>query len=155
MKVQLVAVGNKMPSWVDQGYQEYAKRLPRELLPSLTEIPVGHRAKNINPSEAMAKESAAIRKAIPEQNFKIFLHTRGKAWSTPMFAQKLADWQMAGRDISFVIGGPDGYSSDCLALANATWCMSELTLPHPVVRIVFIEQLYRAWSILQNHPYHK
>lgn len=155
MKVQLVAVGNKMPGWVEQGYKEYSKRLPRDLNPQLVEIPVGHRGKNASISDAMTKESASILKAIPQQNIKVMLHTQGKSWSTEQLARNLADWQMTGRDVSFVIGGPDGFSDDCISQADLKWCLSDLTLPHPIVRIVFIEQLYRAWTILQNHPYHK
>ncbi len=159
MKVQLVAVGSKMPAWVQAGYSEYAKRLPKDLSPKLTELAIGHRpkagAKSGPVIQAMKSEGEAILGAIPKQTKKIMLDLSGKSWSTAQLAGNLADWRMNGDDIAFVIGGPDGISPECLAQADGKWCLSNLTLPHPLVRIVFIEQLYRAWTVLQNHPYHK
>lgn len=144
-----------MPAWVVAGYQEYAKRLPREMCPSIVEIPIGYRGKNSAVDDAMRHEGQAILQAIPEQNHKIMLDLQGKPWSTAQLAGQLAKWQMDGANLSFVIGGPDGYSQACIQQADSKWCLSNLTLPHPLVRILFIEQLYRAWTVLQNHPYHK
>lgn len=155
MKVQLIAVGTRMPSWVQSGYDEYAKRLPKELAPQLLEISLGNRAKNGSVAEAMRQEGEAILQAVPAASTMVALDVQGKPWSTEQLAGQLAQWRMDGRNLSFVIGGPDGFSSQCLARADARWSLSNLTLPHPVVRIVLIEQLYRAWTILQNHPYHK
>lgn len=159
MKIQLVAVGGKMPSWVKAGYDEYAKRLPKDLVPKLTEITIGHRSKTglkKGPAhQAMKAEGEAILNAIPKQTKKIMLDLAGKPWSTEQLAEQLSNWRMQGDDIAFVIGGPDGLSPECIAKADAKWCLSNLTLPHPLVRIVFIEQIYRAWTVLQNHPYHK
>ncbi len=144
-----------MPSWVLQGYQEYAKRLPKELAPQLIEINSGHRSKKSSMDESMRQESAAILQAIPQNNVKVMLDLQGVPWSTEQLAEQLEGWRMSGVNLSFVIGGPDGYHPDCLAQADVKWRLSNLTLPHPLVRIVFIEQLYRAWTILQKHPYHK
>jgi rRNA large subunit m3Psi methyltransferase RlmH len=155
MKVQLIAVGTRMPSWVQAGYDEYAKRLPKELAPQLLEIPLGNRAKNGSTQDAMRQEGEAILQAIPASSTMVALDVQGKAWSTEQLAEQLARWRMDGRNLAFVIGGPDGFSSQCIARADARWSLSNLTLPHPLVRIVLIEQLYRAWTILQNHPYHK
>jgi 23S rRNA (pseudouridine1915-N3)-methyltransferase len=155
VKVQLIAVGNKMPSWVIAGYDEYAKRLPKELTPQLIELPIGHRSKNGVIADAIKSEGEAILQAALPQSRKVMLEVKGKAWSTEQFAEQIADWRMQGDNLSFVIGGPNGLSAACLAQADALWSLSNLTLPHPLVRIVFIEQLYRAWTLLQGHPYHK
>lgn len=143
-----------MPAWVQSAYGEYAKRLPKELSPELCEIPVAHRAKNYNVQDVKAAEGKAILSAGKTSRL-ITMDLAGKAWSTPQLSQHVKQWQMQGDDLSFVIGGPDGLSDECLKAASASWCLSNLTLPHPLVRVVFIEQLYRAWTILQNHPYHK
>jgi 23S rRNA (pseudouridine1915-N3)-methyltransferase len=155
MKVQLVAVGTRMPAWVQSGYDEYAKRLPKELMPNLVEIPLGNRGKNTGVQDAMRQEGDAILQVVPSSSTMIALDVQGKAWSTEQLAEQLARWRMEGENLAFVIGGPDGFSPHCLSRANARWSLSNLTLPHPVVRILLIEQLYRAWTILQNHPYHK
>jgi 23S rRNA (pseudouridine1915-N3)-methyltransferase len=155
MKVQLIAVGTRMPAWVQSGYEEYAKRLPKELTPNLVEIPLGNRAKNAALQDAMRQEGDAILQAVPPSYTMVALDVQGKAWSTEQLAEQLARWRMEGGNLAFVIGGPDGFSPHCLSRANARWSLSNLTLPHPLVRILLIEQLYRAWSILQNHPYHK
>jgi 23S rRNA (pseudouridine1915-N3)-methyltransferase len=155
MKVQLIAVGTRMPSWVQSGYEEYAKRLPKELAPQLLEIPLGNRGKNGSVIEAMRQEGDAILQAVPASSTMVALDVQGKSWSTEQLAEQLAHWRMDGRNLAFVIGGPDGFNPPCLVRADARWSLSNLTLPHPLVRILLIEQLYRAWTILQNHPYHK
>ncbi|WP_236983079.1 23S rRNA (pseudouridine(1915)-N(3))-methyltransferase RlmH [Marinagarivorans cellulosilyticus] len=155
MKVQLIAVGTKMPDWVQKGYSEYGKRLPKELSPTLIELNPGHRAKNASIQAAIASEGQAILQAIPATDWVVALDVQGKPWSTEALAGHLENWRMDGRNISFVIGGPDGLADDILERANAKWSLSNLTLPHPLVRVVFIEQLYRAWTVLNGHPYHK
>mgnify|MGYP001426178929 FL=1 len=155
MKVQMIAVGTRMPAWVQAGYDEYAKRLPKELTPTLVEIPLGNRGKNGAVQDAMKQEGEAILQHISSATTMVALDVQGKSWSTEQLAEQLSRWRMDGRNLAFVIGGPDGFSQQCLARADVRWSLSNLTLPHPVVRIVLIEQLYRAWTILQNHPYHK
>lgn len=155
MKIQLITVGGKMPAWVTQGFGEYAKRLPRELTPHLVEVPLAARMKNANLEQIKEAEGQAIMQVASKNALRIMLDTRGEPWSTEEVAEHLVRWQREGRDLAFIIGGPDGLSENCLNSATAKWSLSNLTLPHPLVRIIFIEQLYRAWSILQNHPYHK
>ena len=155
MRLRIIAVGTKMPLWVDTGYQEYAKRLPREMAVEMVELPLGPRGKNASTDKAIAKEGEAMLAAIGANDRVIALDVLGKPWSTSQLANNLADWRMDGRHCSLLIGGPDGLSPQCLQRAEAKWSMSALTLPHPLVRIVLIEQLYRACSILNNHPYHK
>lgn len=155
MKLRLLAVGHKMPAWVEQGYAEYAKRLPADCALELVEIAPGHRAKNTSKEKAMQQEADALRKAIRPQDFVVALDVKGQPWSTEHLAQQLDGWRMQGGDVALLIGGPDGMTPELLSLARQRWSLSALTLPHPLVRVLLAEQLYRAWSILQGHPYHK
>lgn len=155
MRIRIIAVGTKIPDWVEQGYAEYAKRMPRDCVVEMVELPLAQRGKNTDIAKAMEKEGEAIRAAIGKGEQVIALDVKGKAWSTEQLAENLAAWKMSGTHYCLLIGGPDGLAPECLQLAATTWSLSPLTLPHPLVRIVVIEQLYRACSILQNHPYHK
>jgi 23S rRNA (pseudouridine1915-N3)-methyltransferase len=155
MKLKLLAVGTRMPDWVEVGCNEYGKRMPPELRVQSIEIPSGSRGKNQSAAKAIETESQGILKAIGKQDFVVALDVLGKPMSTEKLAQQLGNWQMDGQDICLVVGGPDGLSQQCLARANMRWSLSDLTLPHPLVRIVLMEQLYRAWTINANHPYHR
>ncbi|NQY26890.1 MAG: 23S rRNA (pseudouridine(1915)-N(3))-methyltransferase RlmH [Piscirickettsiaceae bacterium] len=155
MKLNLLAVGTKMPSWVTDGYQEYAKRMPRECSLNLHEIAPAKRGKSGSESQWMAEEGERILAAIPKEHHVVALDVKGKPWSTEQLATQLQNWQADGRDVSLIVGGPDGLMDACLQRANQRWSLSALTLPHPLVRIVMAEQLYRAWTITQNHPYHR
>lgn len=155
MKLTIIAVGTRMPDWVQTGYGEYAKRLPRECSLELREVPLATRGKNTDIARAIEKESEAMLASIPAQERVIALDVLGKPQTTELLAESLRNWQMQGGNTSLLIGGPDGLSADCLARANQRWSLSGLTLPHPLVRIVLAEQLYRAWSLLNNHPYHR
>lgn len=155
MKLRLLAVGQKMPAWVEQGFAEYAKRLPADCAIELVEIAPGHRSKNTSKEKAMQQEADALRKAIRPQDHVVALDVKGAPWPTEKLSQQLADWRMQGGDVALLVGGPDGMTDDVLALARQRWSLSPLTLPHPLVRVLLAEQLYRAWSILQGHPYHK
>lgn len=155
MKLKLLAVGTRMPDWVEAGCNEYGKRMPPELRVQCIEIPLGSRGKNQPAAKAIEAESQGILKSVGEQDFVVALDVLGKPMSTEKLAQQLGNWQMNGQDICLVVGGPDGLSQQCLARANMRWSLSDLTLPHPLVRIVLMEQLYRAWTINANHPYHR
>lgn len=155
MKFTIIAVGTKMPSWVQEGYAEYAKRLPKELSPKLIELAIGPRGKGRSIEQAKEHEAQLILHAIPKGVCVVALDVKGKRLKTEDIANKLASWQMNGDDICLLIGGPDGFTPELLAKSQERWSLSDLTLPHPLVRVVLIEQLYRAWTILQHHPYHK
>jgi 23S rRNA (pseudouridine1915-N3)-methyltransferase len=151
MRAHLIAVGERMPGWVSDGYAEYAKRLSRELPLQLVEIST----KTRDPARARLEEGAAMLAAIPKGAHVVALDGRGKAWSSEDLAAQLARWRMQGSDLAFLIGGADGLASAALERADQRWSLGPATLPHPLVRIVVAEQLYRAVTQLGNHPYHR
>lgn len=155
MKVKLIAVGTKMPRWVEQGYQEYAKRLPREFSLELIEIPPGNRGKNADIERAIRKEGELMMSKIQTSDHVVALEVLGKPWSTKQLAEQAERWQMSGQDVALLVGGPEGLAPECKQRANQQWSLSPLTLPHPMVRILLSEQVYRAWSLIQGHPYHR
>jgi len=155
MKIKLLAVGTKMPSWVTQGYNEYAKRLPREMSLELVELPLGARGKNADVQRAIQKESDSLLSLIDKTDHVIALEVKGHNWTTEKLAKNMESWQMDGLTVVLLVGGPDGLSDACRARANQQWSLSALTLPHPIVRILLSEQIYRAWTVTQNHPYHR
>lgn len=155
MRLRLICVGQKMPEWVSQGYNEYARRMPPELALDLVEIPMAHRGKNPDIPRLMQREGDAILSVLGQRDRVIALEVGGRNWSTEKLASQLEGWQQDGRDVSFLVGGPDGLADACRARADQMWSLSALTLPHPLVRILLAEQLYRAWSVTRNHPYHR
>lgn len=155
MKIQLIAVGTKMPKWVEQGFAEYQRRFPKDMPLELVEISAGKRGKNADIARILQKEGQATLAAIPKGNRIVTLDIPGKPWTTPQLAEQLEQWKLDGRDVSILIGGPEGLSPECKAAADQSWSLSPLTMPHPLVRIVMAESLYRAWSITTNHPYHR
>jgi 23S rRNA (pseudouridine1915-N3)-methyltransferase len=155
MKLRIVAVGTRMPSWVEEGFNEYARRMPPELKVELVELPLGQRSKNQPVERAITREGEAMLKAVGSNDGVVALDVPGKPWSTQQLAGQLRNWQESGRNYCFLIGGPDGLAPECVRRADQSWSLSALTLPHPLVRIVLMEQLYRAWSVNAGHPYHK
>ncbi len=155
MKIQLLAVGTKMPAWVATGFMEYNKRMPNEMRVELVELSLGHRGKGADVAKAIKREGDAMLAAIPSGDWIVALEVTGEKWSTQQLATKMQGWQMKGRNVSLLVGGPDGLDSRCTAAADQIWSLSALTLPHPMVRILLSEQLYRAWTVIQGHPYHK
>ena len=155
MKIRLLAVGGKMPDWVTQGFVEYSKRLPNEMSLELVELPLGHRGKSADKARAIRQEGDAMLAAIPKGDRVIALEVKGRSWATEQLADHIRDWQMDGRNISLLVGGPDGLDPRCVEVADQKWSLSALTLPHPLVRVILAEQVYRAWTIIQGHPYHK
>jgi 23S rRNA (pseudouridine1915-N3)-methyltransferase len=155
MRIHLIAVGHRMPAWVESGYGEYAKRLPVECSLKLVEIPLAKRGKNADIARLQQQEAERILNAIPKGAKVVALEVDGKNWSTQKLADHMQDWLQGGRDIALLVGGPDGLAGECRQRADLLWSLSPLTLPHPLVRIVIAEQLYRAWSIIQGHPYHR
>lgn len=155
MRISLVAVGTRMPGWVEQGVAEYARRLPPEMKWELKEIPLATRGKNADLDRAIVQEGEKMLAAIPESDHVVALEVTGQPWTTPQLAGQLEQWLGSGQHLSLLIGGPDGLAAACRGRARQAWSLSPLTLPHPLVRVVVAEQLYRAWSILHNHPYHR
>ena len=149
-----MALGSRMPDWVESGVSEYSKRMPPEIKLELRELPLARRGKGGNP-QAVTRECDAIRKAHPPGDRLIVLDVTGRSFSTEQLAVELLEWQMSGCNYSLVIGGPDGVDNHLLQQADQLWSLSPLTLPHPLVRILLVEQLYRAWSINAGHPYHR
>jgi 23S rRNA (pseudouridine1915-N3)-methyltransferase len=155
MKAKLLAVGEQMPGWVQQGYVEYARRLSHWLPLELVEIAPGMRGKGRDPARALAEEGRRLLDAVPAGSRAVLLDSRGRSHSSEALAERLAQWRMQGQDLAFLIGGPEGFDAAVVERADERWSLGPLTLPHPLVRIVLAEQLYRAASILANHPYHR
>jgi 23S rRNA (pseudouridine1915-N3)-methyltransferase len=155
MQLVIAAVGHKMPAWIETGFGEYVKRMPAECRIVLKEIKPVDRSGSKTAETAMALERDRIVAAIPKGSRIVALDERGKDVSTVQLSQLLSQWQQDGGDVTFVIGGADGLDADFKKQADLLIRISSLTLPHGMVRVLLAEQLYRAWSITQNHPYHR
>lgn len=155
MQLHLIAVGRRMPAWVQAGYEEYAKRLPAESRLHLSEIPAEKRGKNADFSRLLTREGARMLSAVPKGAHVVALAVEGRPWVTEHLANRLGEWLQGGRDIALLVGGPEGLAPECYERAEERWSLSPLTLPHPLVRIIVAEQLYRAWTLLNGHPYHR
>jgi 23S rRNA (pseudouridine1915-N3)-methyltransferase len=155
MHIHLIAVGTRMPSWVEQGYGEFARRLPAECTLRLVEIAPGRRGKGADLGRAVREEGERVLKAVPKGAQLVALEVSGRSWTTEQLAARLEEWMREGRDLALLVGGPDGLSDECRAAADLRWSLSPLTLPHALVRVLLAEQLYRAWTLLIGHPYHR
>ena len=155
MHIRLLAVGDRQPSWVDDAFGTYVARLPREWKFRLDVIPTVRRQKNDKSRQAMEAEGERILARLQPGEQVILLDERGRQLDSRGLAGKLSDWQADGRDLCFVIGGPDGLADACKQRADFSWSLSKLTLPHGLARVLFAEQLYRAWSLQTGHPYHR
>jgi 23S rRNA (pseudouridine1915-N3)-methyltransferase len=155
MQLLVAAVGQRMPGWVVDAWTEYARRMPPGLDLSLREIALAKRGKNPDTRRLRAAESDALYAAMPQRARVVALDVGGQAWSTEKLAGNLETWMGDGRDVGFMVGGPDGISPEVMQKADTRWSLGPLTLPHPMVRVILAEQLYRAWTITQNHPYHR
>ena len=154
LKITIITIGNKMPTWVDQAVKEYSKRLQESVTLTIVEIPLLRRGKSSDLARIMEKEMLLTSAAIPNGSRLIALDITGTAFTSEQLAGKLEHVQQITSHICFLIGGPEGLSPQLIARSDERWSMSMLTLPHTIVRIVLLEALYRAWSILHNHPYH-
>ena len=155
MRIYLIAVGTRMPSWVEEAYREFSKRLPRECALQLHEIPLGKRSKSQAAERAQHDEGQSMLGAIPAGCHVVALDVQGRAWSTEDLSSNLQDWLASGRDLALLVGGPDGLSPACLDRADQRWSLSALTFPHALVRVIIAEQFYRAWTVTTGHPYHR
>lgn len=144
-----------MPAWVQTGYEEYAKRLPRECELVLKEIAPGKRSKNSDVQRIVKDEGERMLSALARDTHIVTLDIPGKPWTTEQLAEAMQRWMASGQQLALMIGGPEGLAAEVKAAAHESLSLSKLTLPHPLVRVIVAEQLYRAWSILQNHPYHR
>ena len=154
MRLRVLAVGQKMPAWVDQGVEEYARRMPREISVEWLDIPPAKRG-SATREKYRVQEAEAIEAKLSGKDDVVALDISGKAVSTELIAERFDQWQMQGEQISIVIGGPDGLHPNILKGAKERWSLGQITLPHPLVRVILAEQLYRAWSVQAGHPYHR
>lgn len=155
MRIVVLAVGERMPGWVDAGFEHYARRMPRECQLALREIAAGRRTKGADIGRITLQEGERILRAVPARGRLVALDRTGTPWSTEELAGKLTDWLADGDDVAMAIGGPEGLSQTCLDAAQVRWSLSRLTYAHPVARVVVAEQLYRAWSLVRGLPYHR
>ena len=155
MHIRLLAVGDRQPSWVDDAFGIYSERYPREGKFRLDTIATVRRNRSQQSRQAMVKESEQILARLAATEKVVLLDERGKQLTSAALTERLNEWQQDGRDLCFIIGGPDGVSDACRQRADFTWSLSHLTLPHGMVRVLFAEQLYRAWALQAGHPYHR
>ena len=155
MLIKVAAIGQRMPQWVSEAWQEYARRFPKGIRLEIAELSMQRRGKNADIERLKIEEGKALVAAIPKGGKAIALDIKGKSWTTEKLATEFESWMAGGRDVCLLVGGPDGLSSECLAAVEGHWSLGPLTLPHPLVRVLLAEQLYRAWSIVNHHPYHR
>ncbi len=155
MKCRLIAAGTRLPDWVNEGYREYQKRLRGPLVLELLEIPIAARRAGENPRRAIDREGENMLAAIGRDDYVVALEVSAKSMSTEQLKVWLAERLRDARPLALLVGGPDGLADSCRARANQSWSLSPLTLPHPLVRVVLAEQIYRAMSMLAGHPYHR
>jgi 23S rRNA (pseudouridine1915-N3)-methyltransferase len=155
MHIRLIAVGDRQPTWVATAFDDYAKRLPAQWKFSVNAIATAQRPRRQVTDQAKEDEGKKILAAVRSNEFMVLLDETGKALSSRQMSDKLMQWQETGRDLCFVIGGPDGVSTACRERADFVLSLSAMTLPHGLARVMFSEQLYRAWTLTQGHPYHR
>jgi len=155
MRFIVVAVGNRMPGWVDEAFADYARRMPRKARVELVEIRPEPRRAAVAVPQIVAAEARRLRAALPARCKTVALDERGRACTTAELAGRLERWLADGEDVAFLIGGPDGLAADLKAEAALAMRLSSFTLPHGLARVVLVEQLYRALSIVDHHPYHR
>jgi 23S rRNA (pseudouridine1915-N3)-methyltransferase len=155
LRLSLISASNRQPDWVDQGADDYAKRLRGRCTLEIKTVPLARRTATTPVERATHDEGERMLVLVPQGAHVVALLENGKPWSTKELARKLEGWMQLGAPVSLLVGGPDGLSPACVARANERWSLSSLTLPHGLVRVVVAEALYRAWSLLENHPYHR
>ncbi len=155
MHIRILAVGDRQPQWVDDAFETYSDRLPRQWAFRLDVLPTARRSKNDAATRAVDDEGSRLLDRLGRGEQLVLLDERGRSLSSRKLSAKLGSWQSEGRDLAFVIGGPDGVSDTVRERADYVWSLSELTLPHGMARVLLIEQLYRAWTLGTGHPYHR
>jgi 23S rRNA (pseudouridine1915-N3)-methyltransferase len=155
MRLHLVAIGQRMPDWVTAGFEDYAARMPRDARLHLNALNIPARSRAMDAETLRRHEASALLSAIPQQALVVALDEGGQVVDTAALASRFAGWQQSGRDIAFLVGGANGLEAAVRERADWTWSLSPLTFPHMLVRVLVAEQLYRAWSLLNHHPYHR
>ncbi|MEE8235717.1 MAG: 23S rRNA (pseudouridine(1915)-N(3))-methyltransferase RlmH [Gammaproteobacteria bacterium] len=155
MRITILAIGTRLPEWVYEGFRVYQQRMPRDIRLDLEEIPLVSRTSKGRPGPAVQKEGERLLRRMKQQQLMVALDQAGDPWTSAELAARLQEWLQRHPRIALVIGGPDGLSAACKQRADLCWSLSPLTLPHGLVRVVVAEQLYRAWTMLQGHPYHR
>ena len=155
MRLRVIAVGTRMPAWVDSAVADYSARLPADLAVEWREIRAEARGASSSPAVWLQREAERIEAAIPQGAWRVVLDERGRDVDTRQLAQRLSQWRERAAPVALLIGGPDGLAAELKQGANENLRLSSLTLPHPLVRVLLAEQLFRAWSILTGHPYHR
>ena len=155
MRLSVLAVGTRMPAWVNDGVEEYSRRMPRQIQFNIIEIPPGQRTTRGNVAAAREQEAAQLMKRAAAADLRIVLDEKGKSWTSIQLATQLRDWLHNVPHVALMIGGPDGFTNEVRDSADRLWSLSNLTLPQGLVRTVLAEQIYRAWTIVDGHPYHR
>lgn len=153
MRLHVIAAGRRLPPWAEQACSEYARRVRGDCSLRIQAVTLPRRAAK-DPARRVHEESEALLRAVPDAALIVALDSTGESWSTETLARRLQDWRGARRDVAFLIGGADGLSPRCRDVARHCWSLSALTLPHALARVVVVEQLYRAWTLMHGHPYH-
>jgi len=155
LKLTILAATRRQPAWIEDGYADYAKRLRGRCTLDAKSVPLAPRPAGAPVERAVAVEGARLLAALPPGAHVVALREQGAAWTTTALAAKLDGWMTKGAPVALLIGGPDGLAAECVARANEHWSLSPLTLPHGLVKVIVAEALYRAWSVLERHPYHR
>lgn len=155
MQIHLLAIGKKMPDWINSGFNEYARRLKSTLPLNLVEIATTRKSNSQDSKTVIREEGEKLLAAIPDNSWVVALDEQGKQWNSKGLAAQLEKWAGHSSQVTLMIGGADGLDQACLDRADQIWSLSPLTLPHALVRVVVAEQIYRAWSLTNNHPYHR
>ncbi len=155
MNIHLIEICDKSPDWAKSGFLNYSKRIPKNIKFHLKEVRPGKRSKNVDLKKILFEEGQRMISMIPKGSLIIKLEIKGQKWTTKDLSLNLQNWMNNSKDIVFLVGGPEGLPPECKEISPISWSLSTLTLPHAIVKIFIAEQIYRAWSILQNHPYHR
>ena len=155
MQIRILSIGRNLPQWIDEGFDTYAKRMPRECALELIELDPGARVRKRSVPEKIQAEADLLRNRMEPGWLTVALDERGRSYTSPALAKSLEQWRGSGRNVQLIIGGADGLDVAIRDKAEQCWSLSTLTLPHGLVRVLVAEQLFRAWSILQGHPYHR
>lgn len=155
MEIHLLAIGTRMPAWINDGFADYAKRLSGDCRLVLREIPTPRKSRSEDAQRVKQLEGKQLLAAVPADAYLVALDLQGRQHNTDKVAQKLDNWFQQYRHVALMVGGADGLSDECLAASRESWSLSNLTFPHALVRVIVAEQIYRAYSLLKNHPYHR